>query len=118
MANYGLIRRATAAFVTGWVSETKVGWGIGLGGGYAAYRAACKYTPQLMQRAMALSARLIPFPAWNKYLETTVTPLLQQKMATHIVPVAASLAAFSGLYVAVVIANLVNRIFKNPSKTP
>jgi|GEM_PF-4275694 len=118
MANSGLFRRATAALGKGWISETWWGWGIGLGSGYTAYRAACKQTPQLIQRAMALSPRLIPFPVWNKYLETTVTPLLQQKMATHIVPVAASLAAFSGLYVAVVVANLVYRIFENLSKTP
>lgn len=97
------MRQTTAAIATAYVPDVWWGWGIGIAGGYYGKELAVRYTPQLINHLINGSV---------------VEPLVRKRMVSHILPVSASIGAFTGLYVAIVMTNLMLRLFKNILRKP
>lgn len=111
-----MVRRGTAAIATAFVPDAWWGWGTGIAGAYYGKKLADTYTPGLVDKIFSGTT---PF-----FDPAVIVPLVHKKMVTLIMPVSASLAAFAGFYLAVVVSNLALRIFNNlfpeppPKKTP
>lgn len=94
------LRRGTGAISGAWIPDEWWGWGFGLAGGYLGKELAVRYTPNLVNRL---------------FIGSLVEPLVRKKMVSHVMPVSASLGAFSGLYVTISITNLMLRLFAKPT---
>ena len=92
------LRESSANAATAWVPDAWWGWGLGAVGGYLGKELAIKHTPQLI----------------NRILKNSIAPTVaRQNMIINVTPVSSSFGAFAGLYLTVVTANIMLKIFKH-----
>lgn len=110
VANY--LSSGLAAATTAWMPDRWWGWGFGLAGGYLGKECAIAYTPWMVGQTVLFLGKFVGTDA--------IAPLIRQRMFTLIVPVTASIMAFTGFYTAVVITNIMFRTFSSffPKTSP